>query len=311
MRVTIQSLSTQVIDSVQQAYQKLARAQEIATSGKRINRLSDDPIDAARVLGLKGFQSSLTQFKRNNDSTVPLLQEADSVLGDVTDGLQRAKEIAVAMANDTNTPADRAAAAKEVHQIFLQLLSEANTKVGNRYLFGGFRNGTAPFVQGGNGVDYIGDNGELLVQNGPSSTLSVKLLGNAVFQGTSATGGVGVLDIVQDLDQVLQGVGVQTGLSLSLNLDASLAAGSGFSPTNVVGTESPAATLTGEADFSTNVTVFDSLGQSHDLTFLFAKTAATTFKYRVVANSDEITGGTAGDLYQVAPEGTLSFNPDD
>jgi flagellar hook-associated protein 3 FlgL len=40
---------------------------------------------------------------------------------------------------------------------------------------------------------------------------------------------------------------------------------------------------------------------------LFAKTGATTFKYRVVANSNEITGGTPGDLYQVSTEGTLVF----
>ena len=45
------------------------------------------------------------------------------------------------------------------------------------------------------------------------------------------------------------------------------------------------------------------------MTFLFAKTGASTYKYRFVANSAEITGGTPGNLYQVAPEGTLEFNP--
>ena len=45
------------------------------------------------------------------------------------------------------------------------------------------------------------------------------------------------------------------------------------------------------------------------MTFLFAKTGASTYKHRVVANSAEITGGTPGNLYQVAPEGTLEFNP--
>jgi flagellin-like hook-associated protein FlgL len=54
--------------------------------------------------------------------------------------------------------------------------------------------------------------------------------------------------------------------------------------------------------------VFDSKGAGHDLTILFAKTGATTYRYRVVANSAEITGGTPGNLYQVAPEGTLEFN---
>jgi flagellin-like hook-associated protein FlgL len=112
------------------------------------------------------------------------------------------------------------------------------------------------------------------------------------------------------LQATLEGDSSATTLSLAVNLDSALAAGTGFSPVDAVGTEAPAATFTGEADFSTVVTVFDSLGQGHNLTFLFAKTGASTFKYRVVANSDEITGGTSGQLYQAAMEGTLQFNPD-
>ena len=123
-------------------------------------------------------------------------------------------------------------------------------------------------------------------------------------------GGVGILDAVQDLEMVLQGSSSVSALSLAINLDAGLSAGTGFSSTDAMGTEAPAATFTGEADFSTQVSVFDSKGQAHNLTFLFAKTGATTFKYRVLANSNEITGGTAGDLYQIAPEGTLEFNAD-
>jgi len=308
MRVTTHSLSTQVIDELQQAYQRMAQAQEQVTTGRRINQPSDDPTGAVRVLGLRSLEATLSQFKRNIDTTQPFLQQADSVLGDVTDGLNRVKELALSMANDTTTPTDRQSAAAEVHQIFLQLLSEANTKVGNSFLFGGFRNGTAPFAQGANGVNYFGDNGQISIQTGPTSSLPINLLGNQVFQGAGVVGGVGILDAVQDLEKVLQGSSSASALSLTINLDAGLSAGTGFSPTDAVGTEAPAATFTGEADFSTQVTVFDSKGQAHNLTFLFAKTGATTFKYRVVANSNEITGGTSGDLYQVAPEGTLEFN---
>src|ERR1700756_1423634 len=135
MRVTSQSLSTQVIDGLQQAYRRMARAQEIVTSGRQINRFSDDPIGATRVLGLRAFEDSLSQYKRNIDNTLPFLQQADSVLSGVTDGLTRVKELALAMANDTNSPVERQAAANEVHQIFLQMLSEANSKVENRFLF--------------------------------------------------------------------------------------------------------------------------------------------------------------------------------
>jgi flagellin-like hook-associated protein FlgL len=129
-----------------------------------------------------------------------------------------------------------------------------------------------------------------------------------VFQGAGTAGGVGILDAVQDLERVLNGNSSPNAISLAINLDAGLSPGTGFSPADAVGTQAPAATFTSEADFSTPVAVFDSKGQAHNLTFLFAKTGATTFKYRVVANADEITGGTPGDSYQVAPEGILEFN---
>ena len=67
----------------------------------------------------------------------------------------------------------------------------------------------------------------------------------------------------------------------------------------------PAAWFAG-ANFSTVLTVFDSLGQGHDLTYLFRKTAANTWDYRVTANAAEV-GGTAGNLQQVG-NGTLVFN---
>jgi flagellar hook-associated protein 3 FlgL len=308
MRITSQMISTQVNDGLQGAYQRLARAQEIVTSGRRINHLADDPLGATRVMNLRNVENTVAQYKRNIDNTVPLLEQADSAFDNVVQGLTRARELTVQMANDTYSPADRQAAGREVQQIFEQLLSVANTKVDNRFLFGGFANGAAPFAEAANGVNYLGDNGEIRIQTSAASTLPINFVGSQVFQGAGVTGGQGIFDVLRDLQSLLNGQSAPNALSLAVNLDNATAAGTGFSPVDAVGTEAPAATLLGEANFSTTVTVFDSQGAGHDLTFLFAKTGATTYKYRVVANSAEVSGGTPGNLYQVAPEGTLEFN---
>lgn len=310
MRVTQQTISKQVIEGLQQAYQRVAKSQEIVTSGRLINHLSDDPIGATRALRLQSFEDSLAQYQRNIDNSKPFLEQSDTVLGDVVTGLTRAKEIALGMANDTNSPVEREAGATEIHQIFLQLLSEANTQVENRFLFGGFLNGSAPFAQGASRVDYQGDTGQIAVQTNPTSSLTINLLGNEVFQGAGIPGGQGIFDVLQDLETALRGNSSSNALTLAVNLDASLAAGGGFAEADAVGTEAAPDALKAEADFSTVVTVFDSHGQPHNLNFLFAKTGATTFSYRVFADSDEITGGTPGDWIQVAPEGTLAFNAD-
>jgi flagellar hook-associated protein 3 FlgL len=308
MRVTQQLISTQVKDGLQQAYRRMAQAQEQVTTGRRINHISDDPIGATRVLALRTFESSLDQFTRNINNTMPSLEMTDNSLGNVVASLTRAKELALAMVNDTNTAVERQAVAKEIHQILLQTVSDGNTNVDNRFIFGGFKNGTAPFTQAAGVVTYLGDNNDILIQTDASSTLPINLAGNKVFQGAGVVGGVGVFDVLHDLETVLQGGAGANALSMAVNLDSSIVAGAGFTPVNAVGTEATPATWLGQANFTAPVTVFDSKGQAHNLTFLFAKTNATTFKYRVVANSNEITGGTPGNLYQVSMEGTWVFN---
>ena len=103
-----------------------------------------------------------------------------------------------------------------------------------------------------------------------------------------------------------------TTVGISANLDATSTTPSGAIPADAAGTSSTPGTWFGAANFSTVVTVYDSLGQGHDLTVLFRKTAtANEWSYRVAANASEISGGTAGNLQQVnAAGGLLAFNSD-
>ncbi|MDE3243058.1 MAG: flagellar hook-basal body complex protein, partial [Nitrospirota bacterium] len=57
---------------------------------------------------------------------------------------------------------------------------------------------------------------------------------------------------------------------------------------------------TGTSDFSSSLTVFDSLGNSHLLTTYYTRTAANTWTYNVVANSSEVTAGTTSGTYAAA-----------
>jgi flagellar hook protein FlgE len=65
----------------------------------------------------------------------------------------------------------------------------------------------------------------------------------------------------------------------------------------------------GTSNASTSITVFDSLGAARTLDVYFRKTAANTFDYFVLANGDDLAGGTPGEFTQVST-GTLAFNTD-
>ena len=103
-----------------------------------------------------------------------------------------------------------------------------------------------------------------------------------------------------------------TTMSVVANLDATAAEPTPAIPADAPGTSSAPGNWFAASSFSTVLTIFDSLGEGHDLTILFRKTAtANEWDYRVLANGAEISGGTAGELEQVnAAGGKLAFNPD-
>jgi flagellar hook protein FlgE len=120
----------------------------------------------------------------------------------------------------------------------------------------------------------------------------------------------GLTNIV--INQVVVSPAATSEIDLAANLDATATTPTAAMPADAAGTEDTPANWFAGSNFSTVITVYDSLGQGHDLTYLFRKTGTPNqWDYRVVANADEITGGTAGDLQQVdAAGGQLVFNPD-
>jgi flagellar hook-associated protein 3 FlgL len=205
MRVTNQSLSAQVQDTLQQALRRLNETQEQIASGKRINRLSDDPFGAVRALDLNSLGASLDQYQKNIDAALPVLNQTDSALGQLNDILTRAKEIAVQMANGSMSAADRVSAAAEVHELSARLLSLGNFRFDNRYLFGGFANGAAPFTPAVGGATYNGDSGAINVQANRSTTVALNIAGDALFQGVGVAGGTDLFATLSDLETALTG----------------------------------------------------------------------------------------------------------
>jgi flagellar hook-associated protein 3 FlgL len=103
--------------------------------------------------------------------------------------VSRAREVAVQMSNGTYSVAQRQSAAKEVENLLEQMVSLANTKYGERYVFAGFRDDAAPFETSEAGgvvtaVTYQGDDGRREVKLGPGSRLETNLTGAEVFQGS-------------------------------------------------------------------------------------------------------------------------------
>ncbi len=89
-----------------------------------------------------------------------------------------------------------------------------------------------------------------------------------------------------------------TSLTVTANIDSNAVV-----PAAAWDAQNPSQT----SNFSSTLSVYDSLGNAHSLDVYFRKTASNTWDYHVLAAGAEVTGGIAGQNTQVG-NGTLTFN---
>jgi flagellin len=97
------------------------------SSGMRINSAKDDAAGLAITERFTAQIRGLNQAARNSNDGISLAQTAESALGEVTNNLQRIRELAVQSANATNSSSDRAAMQQEVSQLVSEIDRVAST----------------------------------------------------------------------------------------------------------------------------------------------------------------------------------------
>lgn len=99
----------------------LATSLQRLSSGMRINSAKDDAAGLAISERFTAQIRGLNQAVRNSNDGISLAQTAEGALGEVTNNLQRIRELAVQSANATNSASDRAAMQQEVSQLVAEI----------------------------------------------------------------------------------------------------------------------------------------------------------------------------------------------
>jgi flagellin len=128
----------------------LATALQRLSSGLRINSAKDDAAGLAIASRFTTQIRGLNQAVRNANDGISLAQTAESALDELTNNLQRIRELAVQSANATNSASDRSALDQEVQQRLAEINRIANQTSfnGQKVLDGSF--GAAQFQVGAN-----------------------------------------------------------------------------------------------------------------------------------------------------------------
>lgn len=168
-------------ESISRVRDKMMRNQEQAVTGNRVNRVSDDPVAAMRVVGLKAQGSRDETISSNLEMAISMVNITDASLSELSDLIVRSKELAVQMSSTSNNNDDaRQAVAKEVEQLKLRAIQIGNARLGDRFVFGGYITNRPPFDEHGN---YYGDDGVSQLEIDRGQRLSINMPGIMPFFG--------------------------------------------------------------------------------------------------------------------------------
>lgn len=180
MRVANKAIYDSVKYNLGSINEVLNKANEIATTGKRINSLSDDPVGLSQSLNIKSALSNIEQMGRNISYGNSWLTVTESALTSVQNIISDTKVLCIQMANATIGPEQRSSAATSVQNMLDEIVSLANTDVAGNFVFAGSKTDTIPFDQDGT-YTYNGDNNPFAIKISRNSTVEVGSDGQAVF----------------------------------------------------------------------------------------------------------------------------------
>lgn len=185
MRLSTSNMFEASISTLQRRQQQMQEAQERLTSGKRIQKASDDPTGAARAERARTTIGQVDASQRALEASRNSMTLAESALGDANELMQQIRESLVAAGNASYSDPERKGLANKIQGLRDQLLAIANRGDGaGGYLFSGQGTQGTPFLdlpvqrdadgnRLGGGVGFDGVSGNVTTGNLENYALTV------------------------------------------------------------------------------------------------------------------------------------------
>lgn len=170
MRVTNSSMMANQMYDNQQNLQRMNKLNEQINTSKLVNRVSDDPHKAVKIMRLNNEIKYTEKYNYNIDETVGWMNNTDSSLDELGKILGDVKEAILKIGNGTYSENEFKAIHAEVNEKIKELGEIFNTTHGGRYMFGGSNVDDAPMK-----VDLTGDFPKLSINNGNKDNLNADI----------------------------------------------------------------------------------------------------------------------------------------
>jgi len=191
MRISTGQLYDRSIRAVLDNQDDLSDVQQQLSTGKKLLRPSDDPVGSAQVIRLTEEIDLINQYNKNNNLLTNSIEQEETILGNVTDNIQRARQLMIQAGNGILDVDDRKAIAIEIGQIRDQIFDAMNSQSANgEYIFAGYQSATPAFSYtagaSGNKYAFEGDEGLNEIRISNTFSLAMNNSGQTVFEDVYA-----------------------------------------------------------------------------------------------------------------------------
>jgi flagellar hook-associated protein 3 FlgL len=186
MRITSGMNQRHVLADLQRVQERLSQAQSQVSSGKRVEKPSDDPLAAARATRLHADIDATDAYSTTVEESKSWLDASDAALTSLTSVVQRVRELTVQGANGATSDAGRQSIKAQVDQLIEEAKTTLNSAYDGRYIFSGTATDTPPY-SAATGDAYQGDASPVVRQIGPGVSVQVNVTGDDVLSGLLPT----------------------------------------------------------------------------------------------------------------------------
>jgi flagellar hook-associated protein 3 FlgL len=176
MRLSTNYQFDRMQSSVQRSGQAYFDAQYKVTTGKRMNRLSDDPAAIEPLVSMRSLKASMDQYNSDLKVASNTFAASENAFSEVATILNRVNQLAISGGTATASSTQRQAMADEIKSLRERIISLGNTKAANGdYIFSGTNLDVKPFQDNGTVVTFQGDTMNRFIESGPGERINLTL----------------------------------------------------------------------------------------------------------------------------------------
>lgn len=203
MRVTNSMVVNNLLSSLGKNATRLAKYQNQVSTGKRIEKLSDDPVGASYSIRYNTDIAKEEQYLSNIESSNEILTATETALTSANEVIARMRELTVQAAGTIPSESSRQSIKVELEQLKDEIISLANTTYNGRYVFSGYKTDKELIGDDGKYAITVEDTEKINYQISENNIMQVNTLGTTIF----GLGGQGdTPKVIADIDKLINAV---------------------------------------------------------------------------------------------------------